>query len=129
MLRNPPKHHFGSNGIDGCFATSVPELVHSGPKHKLFNFYVQRLEKWSKSLPNIIWGPMYYDGCYATSVPRNSAYRPETQVLHQFRCRRRNFGTRNSAYRPETQVLHHFTCRSLAKYFETLPNIILGLME
>jgi hypothetical protein len=35
----------------------------------------------------------------------------------------------NSAFSTETQVLHLYACRRLAKCSETLPNIILGLME
>jgi hypothetical protein len=60
MLRNTPKHHFGSNGVEWMF---------------------------------------------------------------------HNFGTQNSAFSPETQVLHLSTCRRLVKYSETLPNITLGPME
>jgi hypothetical protein len=29
------------------------EIVHSGPKHEFSSFYVRRLAKWSKTLPNI----------------------------------------------------------------------------
>jgi hypothetical protein len=39
-----------------------------------------------------------------------------------------NFGTQNNAFGPQT-VLHLFTARRLLKCSETLPNIILGLME
>ena len=66
MLRNTPKHHFVSNGVE-----------------------------WLLSL----W--TYF----------------------------RKFGTRNSAFRTETQVLHRFTCWRFAKCSETLPNIMLGLVE
>jgi hypothetical protein len=37
--------------------------------------------------------------------------------------------SRNSAFRPKTQGLHVFTCRRLAKSYETPANIILGPMD
>jgi hypothetical protein len=46
----------------------------------------RRLAKCSETLPNIILGPMEKNGCFTTSVPRNSAFRPETQVLHLLRA-------------------------------------------
>ena len=39
----------------------------------------------------------------------------------------RKFGTRNSAFRPETQVLHSFSCRRFAKCSEIHQKFVLGL--
>jgi hypothetical protein len=36
----------------------------------------------------------------------------------------RNFGTQNSAFGPQTQVLHLFTCHRLVKSSETHPKIL-----
>jgi hypothetical protein len=34
MLRNTPKHHFGSNGLEWMLHNfRTPEIVHLGPKH------------------------------------------------------------------------------------------------
>ena len=102
-------------------------------------------------------GCFFCETIFTTSVPRNSAMRSETQVLQRFTCKRfancsetlqniilavmeQNgcfccetiFATsvpRNSAFRSETQDLQRVTCRRFAHCSETLPNIILALME
>jgi hypothetical protein len=38
MLRNTPKHHFESNGLNGCFTTLVPRNSAVRPKHKFCIF-------------------------------------------------------------------------------------------
>jgi hypothetical protein len=86
----------------------------------------------------------------ATSVHQNSAFRPETQVLHLFtheRFSKCSKGQQNIIWGPmewngciwcdtivansvhRTQVLHHFTGQRSSKSSKTLPNISLDLME
>jgi hypothetical protein len=38
MLRNTPKHHFGSNVVEWMVRNCYPEIVHSGPKREFFIF-------------------------------------------------------------------------------------------
>jgi hypothetical protein len=77
-----------------CSQLRYPEIVHSGPKHKFCIFlYSVGFQNAPKTLPNITLGPMQMNGCFGyetmfgTSVPRNSAFRPETHVLHIFTFR------------------------------------------
>jgi hypothetical protein len=88
------------------------------------------------------------NGCFTTLVPGNSAFRPETLVLHllcaealqntlkhhfgsnKVDWRLHNFGTPKIVHLgPSRQDFHRLTCRRLAKCYETLPNIILSPME
>jgi hypothetical protein len=74
-----------------CSQLRYPKIMHSSAKHKFCIFlHFVCFQNAPKTLPNIILGPMQMNGCFgyetmfATSVPRNSALRPETQVLHLF---------------------------------------------
>jgi hypothetical protein len=59
MLRNTPKYHFGSNGLERMLHNfGTPDIVHSGPKHEFFIFDVPRVSEMLETLPNIILGPM-----------------------------------------------------------------------
>jgi hypothetical protein len=58
MLRNTPKQHFRSNGLNGCFTTLVPRNIAFTPETRVFFFYEPRFAKCSETLPNIILGPM-----------------------------------------------------------------------
>jgi hypothetical protein len=43
MLRNTPKHHFGSNGLEWMLHNfGTPEIVHFGPKRK---FYILKVSE------------------------------------------------------------------------------------
>jgi hypothetical protein len=74
-----------------CSQLRYPKIMHSSAKHKFCIFlHFVCFQNAPKRLSNIILGPMQMNGCFgyetmfATSVPRNSALRPETQVLHLF---------------------------------------------
>jgi hypothetical protein len=107
-FRNAPNHpnqHFGSNAVEWMlwlrffayetmFATSVPEMVHSGMKHMFFIFlHSVHFKNAPKTLPNNILGPMQMNGCFgyktifATSVPQNSIHARNTS-FHLFTFRR-----------------------------------------
>jgi hypothetical protein len=59
MLRNTPKHHFGSNGLEWMLLNfGTPEIVHSGPTPEFFIFDVPRVSEMLRTLPNIVLGPM-----------------------------------------------------------------------
>jgi hypothetical protein len=46
MLRNTPKLHFGSNGLEWMLHNfGTPELVHSGTTHEFFIFDVRRVSE------------------------------------------------------------------------------------
>jgi hypothetical protein len=46
MLRNTPKHHFGTNGEEQMLHKfGTPEIVHSGPIHEFFIFDVPRVSE------------------------------------------------------------------------------------
>jgi hypothetical protein len=81
VLRNTPKHHFGSDGVEWMLHNfGASKLCIQTWNTSLASFTCRRLAKCSVTLPNIILGPMEYNGCFATLVPRKSAFRPETQV-------------------------------------------------
>jgi hypothetical protein len=102
MLRNTPKHHYGSNGVEWMLHNfGTPKQRIQSRNTSFASFTCRRLVKNSETLPNIILGRM--------------------EMFH-------NFVPRNSAFRLGTLVLHLVTCRRLAKCSETLPNINLGRM-
>jgi hypothetical protein len=106
MLRNTAKQHFGSNGVEWMIRNNGTLKQCIEARNTSFSsFYVPNVSEILRNTANIILGLMEKNVCFATSVPWNSAFGPETQVLHRF------------------------TCRRLAKCSESLPNIILGLME
>ena len=87
MLWNTPKHHFGSNGVDWMLHNfCTPKLYVQARNTSVASFTCRRLANCSETLSNIILGPMEYNGCFTTSVPRNSAFMPQTQVLHLLRA-------------------------------------------
>ena len=118
MLRKTPKHRFVSNGVE--WMLSLRNYFRKfGTRNSAFTpetqvsdrFTCRRFANCFETLRNIMVGLVEQNGCFRcetifeSSVPQNRAFRPETQVLHRFRCQR------------------------LAKCFETLPNIVLGLVE
>jgi hypothetical protein len=57
MLRNTPKHHFGSNGLEWMLHNfGNPEIVHSGPKHEFFIFDVPRVSEMLRNTPKHHFG-------------------------------------------------------------------------
>ena len=116
-------------------------MLRNTPKH---HFWSNKLD-WMRSRQKN----------FRSSVPRNSAFNRETQVSHDFSCRRvakcfeiipniilgptdqigcicgktfsENLVPQNSAFSPETQVSNYFSCRRVAKCLEIIPNINLGL--
>jgi hypothetical protein len=61
MIRNTPKHNFGSNGVEWCFTTLVPRHSAFRPETSFHLFTCKRLAKCSIILPNIIcvqWSSM-----------------------------------------------------------------------
>jgi protein associated with RNAse G/E len=57
MLWNTPKHHFGSNVVEWMLHNfDVLQQWIQAQNTCFTSFYVRRLEKWSKTLPNIILG-------------------------------------------------------------------------
>jgi hypothetical protein len=84
-----------------------PEIVHLGPKHKFSTYYMAKVSEVLRNTPKHYFG---------------------SNGVERMLC---NFGAPKpiSAVRPETQVLHLFTYKRLWKCFETLSNIIWGLME
>jgi hypothetical protein len=118
MLQNTPNNHFGSNGVEWMFWLRN-HICNFGTQNSAFRpetqvlhlFTFRRYQKCWKTLSILILGLVELNWCFgyetifATSVPRNSAFSPETHVLHLF------------------------LCWKLEKCFETPPNIILGPME
>jgi hypothetical protein len=89
-----------------------PEIVHSVLKHKFCIFsHVEGLRN----------APKYSLKSFSIERSRMIAFgaKPFSQLEYP----------RNSAFGPETQVLHHFTRGRLTKYSKTFPNIFFGLME
>jgi hypothetical protein len=151
MLRNTPKLHFGSNELNGCFTTLVPQNAAFRPETRVVRvFMCRRLAKSSETLRNIILGPMDYNGCFTTLVPRNSAFRLEHKfcILYVLKASEmvrntpkdhfgsngldwmlHNFGTPKECIQDQKTRFSSFTCRRLAKCSETLANIILGPMD
>jgi hypothetical protein len=57
MLRNTPKHHFGSNGLEWMLHNfGTPELVHSGPTHEFFIFDVPSVSEMLRNTPKHHFG-------------------------------------------------------------------------
>jgi hypothetical protein len=57
MLRNTPKPHFGSNGLERMLNNSgTPEIVHSGPTDEFFIFDVPRVSKMLRNTPKHHFG-------------------------------------------------------------------------
>jgi hypothetical protein len=57
MLRNTPKHHFGSNGLEWLLHNfGTPEIVHSGPKHEFFIFDMPRVREMLRNTPEHQFG-------------------------------------------------------------------------
>jgi hypothetical protein len=57
MLRNTPKHHFGSNGLEWMIHNfGTPEIVHSGPTHEFFIFDVLRVSEMLRNTPKHHFG-------------------------------------------------------------------------
>jgi hypothetical protein len=81
-----PNMILGTMESNGCFTTSVPKMCIQAHNTSFASFTCRRLAKCSEKLPNIILGLMESNGCFTTSVPWNSAFRPETQVLHLLRA-------------------------------------------
>jgi hypothetical protein len=93
MLQNIPKYHFLSNGVEWMyllrnnFHNSGTLKIHTR-NTSVASFTFRNVLKCFKTHPNIILGLMEQNRCiwceiiFATSVPRNSAFTPETQVLH-----------------------------------------------
>jgi hypothetical protein len=103
MLRNTPKHYFGSNGVDWMLHIfDYPKQCIQARNTSFASCYLLKVRECSETLPNIILGPM--------------------EMFH-------NIGTRNSTFRLRTQVWHLVTCRRLAKCSKTHPKINLGPME
>jgi hypothetical protein len=96
MLRNTPKHHFGSNGV--VSQIWYPEIVHSGSDASFASFTCWRLAKWSETLTNI--------NCVQWSrIDASQLQYPET--VHSF----------------PKHKFSSFTCWRLEKWSETLTNI------
>jgi hypothetical protein len=91
-------------GVKPFLQPRYPEIVHSLPKQKFCIFLLNEgywdARKHSKTTFLVQWSRM--NAFFATSVPRNSALKPETQVLSIFAFWR------------------------FPKCSKTLPNIILG---
>jgi hypothetical protein len=52
MLRNIPKHHFGSNGLESMLHNfGTPEILHSGPKHDFFFFDAPTVSELLRNTP------------------------------------------------------------------------------
>jgi hypothetical protein len=45
MLRNTPKHHFGSNVGERMIRDCYPGIVHSGPKHVFYIFLCPKVSE------------------------------------------------------------------------------------
>jgi hypothetical protein len=57
MLRNTPKHHFGSNGLEWMLHNfGTPEIVHSGLTHEFFIFGVPRVGEMLRNTPKHHFG-------------------------------------------------------------------------
>jgi hypothetical protein len=106
ILWNTPKHQFGSNGVDWMLHNfGTPKRCIQARNTSFASFFQSKVSEMLQNTPKHHFGSNEVEW-----------------MLH-------NFGTRNSAFSPETQVLHLFTCRRLVKYSKTLPNITLGPME
>jgi protein gp37 len=60
VLRNTPKHHFGSNGsrLD-ALQFWYPKIMHSGLKHKFSSFYMPKVSEVLRNTPKHHFG---FDG-------------------------------------------------------------------
>jgi hypothetical protein len=106
MLRNTPKHHFGSNGVEWMLHHfDTPKQCIHARNTSFASLYLSKVIEMLRNTPKQHLAQMEWNGCFTTLTPRNSVFKPETQVLHL--C----------------------TCRRLSKCSETLPNIILAQME
>jgi hypothetical protein len=57
MLRNTPKDHFGSNGLEWMLHDfGTPETVHSDPKHEFFILDVLRVSEMLRNTPKHHFG-------------------------------------------------------------------------
>jgi hypothetical protein len=101
MLRNTSKHHFGSNGVEWMphnFGT--PKQCIQSPNTSFASFYLSKVCENLRNTHKHHFGWNGVEWMFTTLASRNCLFRPETQILHLF------------------------TCRRLAKFSQTLPNII-----
>jgi hypothetical protein len=57
MLRNTPKHHFGSSGLEWMLQNfGTTEILHSSPKHDFFILDVPRVSEWLRNTPKHHFG-------------------------------------------------------------------------
>ena len=118
MLRNTPKHYFGSNGV---------EWVHSLRNHfRIFGTLKQCIQARNTSFASFHMPQVCK---MLRSTPKHHFGSNGVEWVHSLRNYFCNFGTLNSVLKPETQVLPLFTCRRFAKCSGALPHIILPLME
>ena len=126
MLRNTPKHHFGSNWLDwiqSCqnffrkFGSSKQCIQPQNTSFVMFftmkvyeMLSCRRSAKCSETLPNIILGPICQIGCIRGKPFFESSI------------------SRTSAFSAKNKLLHDFSCRRFAECSETLPNIVLDLI-
>ena len=118
MLRNTPKHHVESSGVEWmlslrnyCRKFGTPKSCLQARNTSFASFYVSKVCEMLQNTPKHRFGS---SGVEWMLLLQNHLW---------------NFSTRNIAFTPETQVSHRFTCRRFAKCSERLPNIGLCLME
>jgi hypothetical protein len=57
MLRNTPKHHFGSNVLEWMLHNiGTPEIVHSGATHEFFIIDVPWVSEMLRNSPKYLFG-------------------------------------------------------------------------
>jgi hypothetical protein len=57
MLRNTPKHHFGTNRLEWMLHNfGTTEILHSGPKHEFFIIDVPRVSEMLRNTPKHHFG-------------------------------------------------------------------------
>jgi hypothetical protein len=97
MLQKTPNNHFGSNGAEWMFWLrnhicnfGTPKVCIQARNRSFASFYFPKVSEMLQNIPNNHFGS---NGVEWMLWLRNHI------------C---NFGTPNSAFRPETQVLHFF---------------------
>jgi hypothetical protein len=105
MLRNTPKHNFGSNVVEWVLLNfGAPKKCIQGRNTSFASSYVPKVSEMLRNTPKHLIG---------------------SNVVEWILL---NFGAPKKCIQGRNTSLHLFMCQSLAKCSETLPNIILGRM-
>jgi hypothetical protein len=85
MLRNTPKHHFGSNVVEWMLLKfGAPKKCILGRNTSFASFYLPMVSEMLRNTPRYLFGSNVVEWMILNFSSPKSAFRNETQVLYLF---------------------------------------------